>query len=345
MPVENDFVAFAIGSGANVESQATYLADPALTNGQQPGLASSALNNKALRQATTIANVIAQFIANQTGQNVLDNGIPATILTNLITALVPAKNIKTETSAYTAVINDYIKCSNSSTSYAITLPTAVGCAGQSITIVRTDNAIGSPITVASTSAQTIGQYAGGVPTLITQGETWSFLSDGANWQITEHNSNTLPTNFTNVFLYSGGGGTKGTVATDQFQWWREGKYMHFNMTYAQSAVGSGANGTGDLQVQLPTNILMDSTYVTFNTTAGPNINYTAQSAYGNFWANAGGATSSDSGYIIPFDTSHFRVIAQSSKAIVQGSTSGYTLVGSTLSWHANGSIPIANWLP
>lgn len=79
----NDFVPFATGVGANVLSQADYLASPALSPGQQPGVAASALNNKALRQATFIASCLAQYLANITGNNIIDNGVEATVLATM----------------------------------------------------------------------------------------------------------------------------------------------------------------------------------------------------------------------------------------------------------------------
>jgi hypothetical protein len=50
-------------------------------------VASSAQINKALRQSTVIASILAQFIANASGNNVLDNGDTTTLLNNLIAAL------------------------------------------------------------------------------------------------------------------------------------------------------------------------------------------------------------------------------------------------------------------
>ncbi|HHT5345853.1 TPA: hypothetical protein ACTY9I_002123 [Raoultella planticola] len=79
----NDFKAFATGSSANVISQADYLALAALVSGFSSGKASSAQVNKALRQATVMANVLAQFIADSANVDVLDNGNTEAILSNL----------------------------------------------------------------------------------------------------------------------------------------------------------------------------------------------------------------------------------------------------------------------
>lgn len=70
----NDFKPFAVGAGANVMSQADWIALTALATGFQAGMASSAQVNKALRQSSVIASMIAQFTADSTGQDVLDNG-------------------------------------------------------------------------------------------------------------------------------------------------------------------------------------------------------------------------------------------------------------------------------
>lgn len=83
----NDFVPVAPGPGANVLSQSTYLTRSAVTTGYASGVAESAAVNKSLRQGTVMAAVLAQFIVDTTGQDALDDGTTATLLTNLKTAL------------------------------------------------------------------------------------------------------------------------------------------------------------------------------------------------------------------------------------------------------------------
>lgn len=82
----NDFIPFATGIGANVESQASYLTDPQTAAGQQPGIARSAFNNKVLRQAAFIASCVAQTISNITGEDVLDNGVTADCIATMTQA-------------------------------------------------------------------------------------------------------------------------------------------------------------------------------------------------------------------------------------------------------------------
>lgn len=83
----NNFIPFAVSSGANVTSQDDYEALAALSTGFSSGKASSAQINKALRQGTVIASAIAQFIADNSGNDVLDDGSTETIIENFLLAL------------------------------------------------------------------------------------------------------------------------------------------------------------------------------------------------------------------------------------------------------------------
>ncbi|HDY6873901.1 TPA: hypothetical protein RRE30_002589 [Klebsiella pneumoniae] len=84
---ENNFKPFAVGSGANVSSQTDWENLVALSTGFTAGIARSDQINKALRQATVIASVLAQFIANTTNSDVLDDGDTTALLDKLIQAL------------------------------------------------------------------------------------------------------------------------------------------------------------------------------------------------------------------------------------------------------------------
>jgi len=83
----NDFKPFAVGSNANVTSQDDYEALAALASGFQAGKASSAQVNKALRQGTVMASVIAQFIASVGGVDVADDGDIDGLVSKLVDAL------------------------------------------------------------------------------------------------------------------------------------------------------------------------------------------------------------------------------------------------------------------
>ncbi|MCA7083379.1 hypothetical protein K7G19_07170 [Cupriavidus sp. DB3] len=79
----SDFLPFATGAGANVMSQADWEALAQRLSGFQSGVAQSAQLNKAWRQASIMAAVLAQFIADQSGEDAVDDGTTATLLANL----------------------------------------------------------------------------------------------------------------------------------------------------------------------------------------------------------------------------------------------------------------------
>lgn len=84
----NDFLSFAGGAGANVLSQSAYAAlTTLLANGFSAGVAESAQLNKVWRQSSLMAAMVGDFIAEASGQNVVDDGTTVTILLNLLKAL------------------------------------------------------------------------------------------------------------------------------------------------------------------------------------------------------------------------------------------------------------------
>ncbi|CAN0620567.1 conserved protein of unknown function [Burkholderia multivorans] len=94
MTVENDFLPFATGAGANVIDQPTYAASAALVGGFQAGTAQSAQLNKVWRQSSIMAAVLAQFIVAQTGHAAIDDGTTATLLANFTAAVNAASKSK-----------------------------------------------------------------------------------------------------------------------------------------------------------------------------------------------------------------------------------------------------------
>ncbi|CAQ83737.1 MULTISPECIES: tail fiber protein [Photorhabdus] len=95
MSSKNDFKAFSIKNGANVPSQYDYESRSELQNGfdagKQPDIH---VLNKVLRQSSAISSAVANFIAIQTGDDVLDDGDITKLITQLNEAL--EQKIKTE---------------------------------------------------------------------------------------------------------------------------------------------------------------------------------------------------------------------------------------------------------
>lgn len=141
MPIENDFLPFAVGAGANVEPQASYAAMTSLLkNGFQSGIANSQQLNKVWRQSSIMAAVIASFIVAETGQAAIDDGTTATLLANFTAAVNAASKSKvvlTDTgaaNAYTA----------SNPVPLTTLPTATGFT-QTVKIAHTNTNMLAPM--------------------------------------------------------------------------------------------------------------------------------------------------------------------------------------------------------
>ncbi|WP_254921031.1 phage tail protein [Photorhabdus luminescens] len=71
---KNDFKAFSINNNANVVSQERYEESQSLKTGFPPDNITVHLLNKVLRQSSTIASVVSNFIATYSGNDVLDDG-------------------------------------------------------------------------------------------------------------------------------------------------------------------------------------------------------------------------------------------------------------------------------
>lgn len=87
MPGTNQFLPFAVGAGANTLTPTAYAAlTSLLSSGFVSGVANSAQFNTALRQATTAAAGLGQFIANQ-GGSANDDGSAANFASGLLAAM------------------------------------------------------------------------------------------------------------------------------------------------------------------------------------------------------------------------------------------------------------------
>ncbi len=94
MSQKNDFKAFSISDNANVISQEKYEENQNLQTGfPQDGITTDMLN-KALRQSSTISSVVANFIATQSGNDVLDDGNIEKLTSQLNRALEQKMTIK-----------------------------------------------------------------------------------------------------------------------------------------------------------------------------------------------------------------------------------------------------------
>jgi hypothetical protein len=87
-----------------------------------------------------------------------------------------------------AVIGTFYLLSGSS--FNITLPTAASIAGQGFIFKHNGTSLSQKYTFLTTSSQTINGVASGSYILTTAGETVTLVSDGSNWQVANHVTNT-----------------------------------------------------------------------------------------------------------------------------------------------------------
>jgi hypothetical protein len=110
--MEVDYVPFATGSGANVYAPATYQAFSVVGTGVEPGLADPQLYNTTARLASMMTAALGNFISQQLGINVLDDGNLTNLTANLTSAVStqsssrPAR-IVTASTALNVLATDY----------------------------------------------------------------------------------------------------------------------------------------------------------------------------------------------------------------------------------------------
>lgn len=113
MPL-NDFLPFALGAGSNVMPQAEYDALVARVSGFSSGTAKSRELNKVWRQSAFAVSCIAQFMADYTGNDILDDGDETGFKANLAKAI-----------AMLSMGTDYAVGSNTGNAYSASFTPAV----------------------------------------------------------------------------------------------------------------------------------------------------------------------------------------------------------------------------
>jgi hypothetical protein len=101
--------------------------------------------------------------------------------------------------------------------------------------------------------------------------------------------------------------TKGTTSLDKIRYRRVGDSANIRVEYKQTALGSGANGSGDYLFTLPANLSFDSNKVSFHTGDINTTNPRNGVGYGSATASWGSGGSTATGVVVPYDTTHFRL--------------------------------------
>ncbi|CAN0620536.1 conserved protein of unknown function [Burkholderia multivorans] len=221
MTVENDFLTFATGAGANVIDQPTYAALAALMTGFQAGTAQSAQLNKVWRQSSIMAAVLAQFIVAQTGQPAIDDGTTAALLANLIAGV--DQVARTRLASPPAIGNTALAPSVASVNVAtsqLAIPGAATGTGSTtggtlaaatyyVKIVAVDSLGGTT----AAGAESIGVATTGTTSSIAY--TWPAVTGAASYQIWYGTAAGAEaayyTSTTNSFTLTAAAGTAGTI--------------------------------------------------------------------------------------------------------------------------------------
>lgn len=235
-----------------------------------------------------------------------------------------------QTTTYTASINDFV--SASSTSFTITLPTAVGQSGKGIVIRHNGTSLSQVYTLNTTSSQTISGIASGSYALYTNGEVVTVVSDGTNWQVVAHKANasgSYTANYSSAF---------GTSITGACYWDRTGNMMDVRCTSTLGTLANAVNAT----ISLPGNATIDSSRVLNNGSGSPG------SLVGSITNNGGNA--GEYAVLVTAPASNNTVVYVGNNVgstSIPTPTTGYASVGGNNSVFSAATfrVPISGWQP
>ncbi len=245
-----------------------------------------------------------------------------------------------QTNTYNVQTTDnVVQVDGTSTAFNVTLYTAVGHTGATVTIVRIDNTLANQISVVGTSAQTMRGQA--TFKVCTQYESVTFISDGANWQVMSHQTNSSwITGGTTTVTATGTTVTKPTMTTDTKEYRRVGDSMEVRFIMLSSGT-SGTPGTGDyLFNPFPTGVTIDTSkaYVDTHTGGGaPDWPATVGSA-----ACAFQGSSSASGTVRCYSTTQVRLYSFGGNLPV-GPANGYGWGSNPMMYSCTFTVPITGW--
>lgn len=154
-------------------------------------------------------------------------------------------NVVSYSSATTASVTDDI-IQLSGASFTLGLPTAVGASGKVYEIVHLGTSLTDTYTINPNGAETIRGQSDFK--LHTNGQRVKIYSDGSNWQVTDHFTETAWTSYTPTFTGFG------TATNISFWWKRRGDTL-----LIQGRFSSGASTATEARVSLPGSVTVHST--------------------------------------------------------------------------------------
>lgn len=254
-------------------------------------------------------------------------------------------SITAQTTTYSILTtDDVVTCSGAS--FTLTFPTAVGVSGKQYTIKHLGTSLSQVYTLATTGGQTIGGIASGSYALYTNQESIKVISDGANWQILEHYTNTpWASNGAITVTATTTNPTKGTVSVDRFMWRREGADLIYRMEYKHTVAGSA--GSGLYLWALPSNMTIDTTFVETNgsstTDANGSILGTGVVTDNTTALGANTNTAKAKAY----DTTKLFLVYEGAAGVdtLYNTTNTQNFGDTRMAVYISGTIPISGWRP
>ncbi|HFO2531571.1 TPA: phage tail protein [Yersinia enterocolitica] len=197
----NEILPFGIGAGSNVITQPDYEVLAARVGGFSSGVARSEQLNKVWRQSAFVASVLAQFIANHSEEDVLDDGDTATLLTNLELAIKAYANANLPKASTT--ISGIAQLSNSTTS-------------TSEILAATPKAVKTVNDATLKIASNLSEIAAAGPVAVAAARTNLGVSPHGLSRFTSSGSFTVPAGVTKVWVSgcAAGGGGGSSLATN-----------------------------------------------------------------------------------------------------------------------------------
>lgn len=236
----------------------------------------------------------------------------------------------------------FIPFDATSAGFTATLPTASGVSG---TVYYLQKIAGDTtfnlVTIATTGGETIGGFSSFL--LATFGQTLTIVSNGTNWLIVDHKTDTPWTSYSMTIGATTSAPTKGTTTRDAAFWRRKADVVQVKYDYVQNSTSGAASGTGNYTFALPTGLAADTNKITADTSGTVPIVGVFQGTQGTM------GTAENLNGIVQLRTTTLMQLW----GIPANTTNASSPVASTfLSLGANASltysffaeIPIANWM-
>lgn len=193
---KNDSLPFATADGANVLSADEYQKLTSRSNGFSAGVARSQELNTVWRQASVIAHVVAQFIADTNTSDVADNGDLDALKTGLISAL--SKNVSNTVPAASTTVAGITKLSSATNS-------------NDETMAATPKAVKAAYDLAS-KVSVDAFYPVGIVTWFAQNKDQNTLFPGTTWKYIGENRTVRLAAATGADVMTTGGSDSVTLA-------------------------------------------------------------------------------------------------------------------------------------